>query len=215
MAHRKSSVSFYSPAELLSGQVKVPGLGSPLASWAGSASNFTVTADTFLQQGCGNLHFISVEAHPLRDSDWQIVARLRPDSATAQALAKFPRPASGWHRRPLHGGRVQLSVFHGDVNAALTELEQYQRQPVDAWFLDGFAPSKNPDMWRQTVLVKLATLSDAGTTVATFTAAGQVRRDLAALLAMEKVDQRPFKRTSLLSAGLARKPANRAICPRI
>lgn len=166
----------------------------------GSALNFTVTADTFLQQGCGNLHFISVEAHPLRDSDWQIVARLRPDSATAQALAKFPPPLlSGWHRRSLHGGRVQLSVFHGDVNAALTELEQYQRQPVDAWFLDGFAPSKNPDMWQQTVLAKLATLSDAGTTVATFTAAGQVRRDLAALgFAMEKVDQRPFKRTSLL-----------------
>ena len=100
----------------------------------GSALNFTVTADTFLQQGCGNLHFISVEAHPLRDSDWQIVARLRPDSATAEPSPSFPALLSGWHRRSLHGGQVQLSVFHGDVNAALTELEQYQRQPVTRGF---------------------------------------------------------------------------------
>jgi tRNA 5-methylaminomethyl-2-thiouridine biosynthesis bifunctional protein len=166
----------------------------------GSALNFTVTADEFVQQGHGNLHFISVEAHPLSDSDWQIVASLRPDSATAQALAKCPPPLlSGWHRRSLHGGKVQLSVFHGDVNTALTELQQFQHQPVDAWFLDGFAPSKNPDMWRREVLAKLASLSDTGTTVATFTASGQVRRDLASLgFAMEKVDQRPFKRTSLL-----------------
>lgn len=166
----------------------------------GSALNFTVTADAFVQQQHGGLHFISVEAHPLRDSDWQTVARLRPNSLTAQALAKFPPPLlSGWHRRSFHSGRVQLSVFHGDVNAALTELEQFQHQPVDAWFLDGFAPNKNPDMWRQSVLAKLARLSDTGTTVATFTSAGQVRRDLEALgFAMEKVDQRPFKRTSLL-----------------
>lgn len=166
----------------------------------GSGLNFTVTADAFVQQGYGNLHFISVEAHPLGDSDWQTVARLRPGSPTAQALAMYPPPLlSGWHRRSLHDGRVQLSVFHGDVNAALNELEQFQHQPIDAWFLDGFAPSKNPAMWQQAVLTKLANLSDSGTTVATFTSAGQVRRDLAALgFVMEKVDQRPFKRTSLL-----------------
>ena len=192
---------FLQPSRILERASQRPGSWFTVGELGfGSALNFTVTADAFVQQGQGNLHFISVEAHPLQDSDWQTVARLRPNSPTAQALAAQPPPLlTGWHRRSFLGGRVQLSVFHGDVSAALTELEPFQHQPVDAWFLDGFAPNKNPDMWRQPVMAKLASLSNTGTTVATFTSAGQVRRDLEALgFTMEKVDQRPFKRTSLL-----------------
>ena len=78
-------------------------------------------------------------------------------------------------------------------------LRRQQRQPIDAWFLDGFAPTKNPAMWHVEVLASVAGLSKTGTTVATFTASGQVRRDLQDLgFAMEKIDQRPFKRSSLL-----------------
>ena len=96
-------------------------------------------------------------------------------------------------------GRIQLSVFHGDVEDGLRDLADFQQQPVDAWFLDGFTPAKNPLMWRTRVLGEVARLSRRGTTVATFTSAGQIRRDLAELgFAMTKVDQRPFKRTSLL-----------------
>ena len=165
----------------------------------GSGLNFIVSADEVLRKTDKNLHFISIEAHPLMPSDWRKVAALRPRSATAQALAESPPPLlSGWHRRSMHQGRIQLSVFHGDVTDGLRDLTEFQRQPVDAWFLDGFTPSKNPLMWQHSVFETVARLSSRGTTVATFTSAGQVRRDLANLgFAMTKVDQRPFKRASL------------------
>ena len=165
----------------------------------GSGLNFIVSADEMLAKTDKTLHFISLEAHPLTPSDWRKVAALRPRSATAQALAESPLPLlTGWHRRSMHKGRIQLSVFHGDVADGLRELTEFQRQPVDAWFLDGFTPSKNPLMWQRSVLNTVASLCRQGTTVATFTSAGQIRRDLAELgFTMTKVDQRPFKRTSL------------------
>ena len=166
----------------------------------GSGLNFSVSADEILGKTDKILHFISIEAHPLTPNDWRSVAALRPHSSTAQALAESPPPLlTGWHRRSMHEGRIQLSVFHGDVEDGLRDLADFQQQPVDAWFLDGFTPAKNPLMWRTRVLGEVARLSRRGTTVATFTSAGQIRRDLAELgFAMTKVDQRPFKRTSLL-----------------
>ena len=171
----------------------------------GSGLNFFVCADSLLNETDKILHFISVEAHPLSEASWQHLARLQPNSPTAQALAASPPPLlSGWHRRVLHQGRVHLSLFHGDVGAAMADLQRQQRQPVDAWFLDGFTPTKNPAMGHADVLASVASLSTTDTTVATFTASGQVRRDLRDLgFAMEKIDQRPFKRTSLLGRFVA------------
>ena len=166
----------------------------------GSGLNFFVCADELVQNTDKILHFISIEAYPLSHEDWRHVLAKLPNSPTAEALIQSPPPLlTGWHRRSLLQGRVQLSLFHGDVKAGVKELEQWQRQPVNAWFLDGFAPDKNPAMWQQDIFTTLANLSDVGTTVTTFTSAGQVRRDLQAVgFAMEKVDQRPFKRSSLL-----------------
>ena len=171
----------------------------------GSGLNFFVCADSLLRETDTILHFISVEAHPLSEATWQQVSRLQPNSPTAQALAASPPPLLyGWHRRILHQGRVHLSIFHGDVGAAMAGLQRQQRQPIDAWFLDGFAPTKNPAMWHVDVLASVAGLSTTDTTVATFTASGQVRRDLQDLgFAMEKIDQRPFKRSSLLGRFVA------------
>ena len=165
----------------------------------GSGLNFCVSADEMIGKTNKILHFISIEAHPLSPKDWRKTASLRPHSPTAQALAESPLPLlTGWHRRSMHHGRIQLSVYHGDVASGLRDLVDFQQQPVDAWFLDGFTPAKNPLMWQPSVLRDVARLSRRGTTVATFTAAGQIRRDLAELgFAMTKVDQRPFKRTSL------------------
>lgn len=171
----------------------------------GSGLNFFVCADSLLRETDTILHFISVEAHPLSEATWQRVARLQPNSPTAQALAASPPPLlCGWHRRILRQGRVHLSIFHGDVGAAMAGLQRQQRQPIDAWFLDGFAPTKNPAMWHVDVLASVADLSTTDTTVTTFTASGRVRRDLQDLgFAMEKVDQRPFKRSSLLGRFVA------------
>jgi tRNA 5-methylaminomethyl-2-thiouridine biosynthesis bifunctional protein len=71
---------------------------------------------------------------------------------------------------------VLLTLLVGDIAAVLPRLEA----EVDAWFLDGFAPARNPEMWSPAVLAQLPHLSHPGTTFATYTAASEVRRHLEA-----------------------------------
>ena len=159
----------------------------------GAGLNFIVTASTTRSR----LHYISFERHPLARAD---VARAlnpwRADHAVAQALIDaYPPPVSGWHRLIFDRGRVRLSVFFGDVADGMADLVRQQRCGVDAWFLDGFAPRKNPQMWEAALFRAMAGLSASGASVTTFTAAGQVRRDLgAAGFETRRVDQRPHKR---------------------
>jgi tRNA 5-methylaminomethyl-2-thiouridine biosynthesis bifunctional protein len=81
------------------------------------------------------------------------------------------------------GGRVLLTLLAGDVRTVLPRLDGC----VDAWFLDGFAPARNPEMWQAEVLAQVARLSAPGATCATYTVAGEVRRGLeAAGFAVEK-----------------------------
>lgn len=71
---------------------------------------------------------------------------------------------------------VALDLYIGDVN----ELLPKQPAEIDAWFLDGFRPSSNPDMWNEHVLTQVARMTKTGGSFATFTAAGFVRRALVA-----------------------------------
>lgn len=177
----------------------------------GTGLNFAVTAALALKANC-RLHFISFDAHPLRAADFAALAAERQAELPSyrELSACYPPLMAGWHRRALSGGRILLSVFWGDAQRGLADIEGRQRQPVDAWFLDGFAPDRNPEMWRPALLRRLSALSGEGTAVATFTAAGRVRRGLQACgFAMRLVDQRPHKRESLAgvfqASGLARR----------
>lgn len=161
----------------------------------GTGLNFVVTAEA---TRC-RLHFISFERHPLAYAD--LHRALRPWQAdhtlVRPLLDAYPPLIPGWHRRLFDAGRVQLSVFFGDIEEGLADLARQQRRGVDAWFLDGFAPRKNPAMWRGELLCAMAGLSAPRASVTTFTAAGQVRRDLAAAgFEVRRVDQRPRKRHS-------------------
>lgn len=178
----------------------------------GTGLNFATTAALALRSGC-RLHFISCDAHPIAPVDFDRIAGRRKTHLPIYAeLEKcYPPLLPGWHRRVLAQGRIWLSVYWGEAGAAIGDLAPRQCQPIDAWFLDGFAPDRNPDMWREDLLQKAAGLATAGTTVATFTAAGEVRRRLQACgFAMRRVDQRPHKRESLAGTfakpGLARRP---------
>jgi tRNA 5-methylaminomethyl-2-thiouridine biosynthesis bifunctional protein len=73
-------------------------------------------------------------------------------------------------------GQVTLSLLIGDIQEQLSNITT----PIDAWFLDGFAPAKNPDMWTENLFQKMAQLANKQTTFATFTSAGVVRRGLQA-----------------------------------
>ncbi len=178
----------------------------------GTGLNFAVCATRILADSKARLHFVSFEKHPLRAADWQRVAdQYGTQLPIYRELVATPLPVlPGWQRRVLAGGRITLSVYHGDVADGLADLAERQTAGVDAWFLDGFAPAANPDMWSETVCALLARTAASGCRIATFSAAGAVRRGLAqAGFAMQKVDQRPFKRESL-SGTLAdgRKPAS-------
>jgi tRNA 5-methylaminomethyl-2-thiouridine biosynthesis bifunctional protein len=122
------------------------------------------------------LDFVSVEKYPLKPqeirkalSPW--AERLSP--YLDKMLAQYPMRVPGFHRI-VFDSRVALTLIFDDANTALPEITG----EIDAWFLDGFTPSKNPDMWTEKVFGEMARLSHNGTTFATFTAAGFVKRGL-------------------------------------
>jgi tRNA 5-methylaminomethyl-2-thiouridine biosynthesis bifunctional protein len=181
----------------------------------GTGLNFIVAAEAARDLGCA-LTFVSFEAEPIAPADFAtLAARRAADHPLYRELAAcYPPLVRGWHQRHLANGRVKLSVFWGDVATGIAELEALQRAPLDAWFLDGFAPDRNPEMWTDPLFATLARRSAVGTTVATFTAAGRVRRGLeAAGFTMRRVDQRPHKRESLAGV-FAAEGAPRTFAPR-
>lgn len=176
----------------------------------GTGLNFLVAAELWLAlvPAPGVLHYLSAEKHPLRRGDLIRVLALRGDHAelAAALLAAWPPPLPGCHRLPLAGGRIQLTLGFGDAAEQL-EAARRAQQPgfegdagrgIDAWFLDGFAPARNPGMWTAELFAQLAALSRPGTSFATFTAAGAVRRGLAAAgFAVERVPGHGAKREML------------------
>lgn len=165
----------------------------------GTGLNFVVTAAACIEAGA-RLHFVSFDAAPIAPTEFAELCRSRaPQHPLYRELGRqYPPLVSGWHRRVLSNGRITLSLYWGDAEAGLDDLGGRQARPFDAWFLDGFAPDRNPAMWTPTLLDKVGALAGDGSTLATFTAAGRVRRALeAAGYSMRRVDQRPHKRESL------------------
>lgn len=146
----------------------------------GTGLNFFSTWQLFLEKApaTARLHYVSVEKHPLCAADLKRALAVWPQFSEAirEFLAQYFLLLPGTHRIYCAHGRIVLTLLIGDVVTRLSELSA----TVDAWFLDGFAPSKNPEMWSPTVCSVLARLSQAGTSFATFTAAGVVRRNLIA-----------------------------------
>ncbi len=134
------------------------------------------------------LHVVSVEKHPVQREQLQRALELWPElkALGEQLLANYPPALPGQHRLQLEGGRVTLDLLFGDASDGLASLldtshplhAQHCGAKIDAWFLDGFAPASNPEMWRPELFRCMALLSHAGTTAATFTAAGIVKRGL-------------------------------------
>lgn len=124
-----------------------------------------------------SLDFFSVEKFPLGDDELHAALMLWPElAAHAETLrARWRRRVPGWNRWSFADGRVRLTLAIEDVAQALPQLPPAS---VDAWFLDGFSPAKNPEMWGDEVLASIARASRAAATIATYTSAGWVRRGL-------------------------------------
>ena len=121
------------------------------------------------------LHFMSVERFPLTPEDVRsALSRWAEIGPYVDALVRAYRDAGGGDVRAKLTDRISLEVQIGDANEVLRTWDT----PVDAWFLDGFKPASNPDMWTETVFAAVHRLTRPGGTFATFTAAGFVRRGL-------------------------------------
>lgn len=156
----------------------------------GTGLNFLCAWDLWLQhsQPHQHLHFVTVEKFPINQDNLKQALSHWPElSYLSEILINhYPPLVPGWHTLHLpnpqtgdtndQGGQIVLHLFFGDIHDWLPQIEA----SVDAWFLDGFAPSKNPEMWTDQLFLEMSRLSPFGGTVATFTAAGLVKRGLKA-----------------------------------
>ena len=119
----------------------------------------------------GVLHYTSFEAFPMAADDM------------ARALASFPEAlgVAGPMLEQWAAGKTQISlpdlqahIIVGDAGVTLDAWEG----AADAWFLDGFSPAKNPELWTDALMQSVAIHTKPGGTFATYTAAGHVRRGL-------------------------------------
>lgn len=122
-----------------------------------------------------SLDFFSVEKYPLDEEELSAALALWPELRlyADELMLRWRRRVPGWNRWSFAGGRVRLTLVIDDVAKALPETHG-----IDAWFLDGFSPARNPEMWTQQVFHWITCASRAGTTFATYTCAGVVRRGL-------------------------------------
>ena len=147
----------------------------------GTGLNFYCTLQT-IQAARHNLerttlHFFSTELFPLSLQDFIKTTKLFPQfsNITSQIILQYPPAIKGFHRIILDGGQIYLTLIIDDSLAA------YRRcwHKADAWYLDGFSPAKNSSMWQPELFTQIARLSSKQqTTLATFSAAGVVRRGL-------------------------------------
>ena len=149
---------------------------------------------------CERLHFVSTEKHPFTQADLQRVftATIADPAiaALAQALAgAWPMLVPGTHRLEFEDGRIVLTLVFGDAGETLPNL----RLRADAFYLDGFAPAKNPEIWTPAIFKALARMAGEGATFSTYTSAGDIKRALTQSgFEYRKVDGFGWKRAMLV-----------------
>ena len=124
------------------------------------------------------LYFTSFEKYPLPLDALQQAHLAYPQfSHLAQHLQQnWLNPIQGCYR--FHFDETTLDLWFGDVDENLPQLGDYMNGKIDAWFLDCFAPSKNPDMWNEQLYQQMFRFTKPQGTFATFTAASAVRKGL-------------------------------------
>lgn len=177
---------------------KQPGCFTIAETGFGTGLNFLAAWELWQECAPSNwqLHFISVEKHPLKKADLQRALsawpRLKP---FADALIdQYPPLVPGHRYLRFAEHAVHLHLLLGDaeqgfqslLNSPVEHWANNTGAKVDAWFLDGFTPSRNPSMWTEALFALIAKLSKTGTTLATFTAASIVRRGLQQYFVVEK-----------------------------
>ncbi|MFC6635914.1 tRNA (5-methylaminomethyl-2-thiouridine)(34)-methyltransferase MnmD [Sulfitobacter sp. JBTF-M27] len=139
----------------------------------GTGLNLLVVWDAWVQSGqSGNLNFTSFEAFPMSADDMARAHRAFPAFDGRRDLLTAAWTGQG-RRIDLPGLSAEIVI--GDARQTLPRWTG----SADAWFLDGFSPAKNPELWSDDLLAEVGRHCVSGGTAATYTAAGFVRRSLA------------------------------------
>ncbi len=125
-------------------------------------------------RGPGQVKFTSFEAFPLSASDMERALAPFELAGAADLVAAWAQTSGDRRRFELPGVTVEVRI--GDARQTLPGWAGR----ADAWFLDGFAPARNPELWEPGLMQEVARHTAAGGTFATYSAAGHVRRALAA-----------------------------------
>ncbi|MBO9466393.1 tRNA (5-methylaminomethyl-2-thiouridine)(34)-methyltransferase MnmD [Tropicibacter sp. R15_0] len=119
----------------------------------------------------GQLQFTTFEAFPISPQEMIRAQAAFPEvSDIAADLRAF------WGQTRFETPELRFEMIQGDARET---LPLWQGQ-ADAWFLDGFSPAKNPELWSPELMAEVAAHLAPGGTAATYTAAGHVRRGLVA-----------------------------------
>lgn len=135
------------------------------------------------------LHYVSCDKHPLKKNDLIKCLQKWPElSVQAEKLIEhYPVLTPGYHHLTFNNNQITLTLMLGDVLECYEQLlicgdinlEQRLRESyVNAWYLDGFSPSKNQSMWSDDLFTVIAMLSREGSTLATYSASGVVKTAL-------------------------------------
>ena len=143
----------------------------------GLGLNFLATWQAWRESKAnGRLHFVSAEKHPFRNDDLARLLAPYPELASLcnELLRQWPPLTPGFHRLHFDDGKLTLTLMFGDARELLPQLAT----AVDAVFLDGFAPARNPELWSPALLKTITRLCKNQATLATWSVAGEVRRAL-------------------------------------
>ena len=158
------------------------------------------------------LHFISVEKYPLSKAQLAQSLKILPELEhyNQQLIAQYPEYPQQDIILSFCNGAVTLQLIFNDATLGLAQLANDKNKRssaiVDAWYLDGFSPTKNPEMWQSGLFQQITRLSKEQATLATFTVAGNVKRQL--ISAGFRVEKRPTygKKDEMLSAVFQQNP---------
>ncbi|MCP4273542.1 MAG: tRNA (5-methylaminomethyl-2-thiouridine)(34)-methyltransferase MnmD [Gammaproteobacteria bacterium] len=150
----------------------------------GSGLNFLATWEMWRIMKLGgsrNLHFISVEKYPMSREQLQRSLSNWNDKLSVvskKLMDNYPPLKETTHNLLFKEDNIKLTLIFSDISELFPILTLPENTLIDAWFLDGFAPSKNPQMWQPELYHYMHRLSRNGASVATYTVAGLVRRGL-------------------------------------
>ncbi|MCA0042316.1 tRNA (5-methylaminomethyl-2-thiouridine)(34)-methyltransferase MnmD [Celeribacter litoreus] len=137
----------------------------------GFGTGLNMLAVALAYQGEGAIRFTSFEAFPMTTPD---IAQALDAFPEARAIADPFLDAWAEGKRRFRFGQIDVDVKIGDARETLSTWDGM----ADAWFLDGFSPAKNPELWGEDLMLEVGRHTATGGTFATYTAAGHVRQKL-------------------------------------